>query len=1573
MAEDTNKKTPSLDSNEVKTFSKGLVKDYDYIVNPDSTWAHARNAVNNSGTGNLFVIGNEPSNVYCTKAPYDIIGAVHMYGDKWAIFSTDDTNSEIGLFDESDCSYVKIVNGACLNFSKNNLITGASKENYDCTWQVYFDDGLNPSRSINVNKPPFIETEVVVDGCVIKTPTNEVNCEALRLAPLFKIPCISIKRGDNTGTLRNGTYQAAIAYAVNDQKVTDYVGLSNLQPIFSHENVSGSLEINIENLEVDSFEEYHLIIISSAAQQTVAKRVGTYSTRQSKVFIDALNDSLVTIPLAQIPLNNQAFEKSDAMYATEDHLIRVAPSGKFDFNYQPQDNKIKAHWVAVKYSSDYYKDGGSNAGYMRDEQYGFFIRWIYNTGDKSSSYHIPGRTSIPTDLQNVGGDDLIDVTQNKRWQVYNTAQITSLQASTLPDGGQVIGTGNMGYWQSTELYPDADPARWGELCGKNIRHHKFPDDCIAPRHTYDGKEIVVLGVKFSGITVPLDNYGAPISGIVGYEILRSSREGHRTIIAKGLIANMGSYTIPKDISNKRGLYANYPYNDLRPDPYLTEKFIGDGRGDGLRVKPFNSFSRKHFTFHSPDTQFASPYLSASEIRIYGEAYGTSSGQFIHPYKHPKHKMVSDTAFFFALLIGGIGSIYVGLKGKKTTKPLTCLLDSMEASIAEALDPTGLFAVAKKALTSCEIEESKFASLPKWLKVVGYAPAIFAFTAEGTNSFLNIIRNFLSYKQYALQYVSHGYYDNFICSSQGNKVRKLKKGIYVNSLLNDYDEDYRINNLKRSRTVVLETTKSIADPTHQDTSRFTLKEKGKDDKSVWKNVLSENFTSNISSHYAGLRININNQYGQLDGIKQLLIGCVTNVPANVQVGQTFSSPVFFGGDVYINRYTEKNTMLFFNDWMHDLPDGAEWNYREYINIPYPRYWMDTTEFDFNDFITGLAQNISLIFKTIRNAATVNDPQEDQEVANEAGFVNAIDMLPSDMFNFDRKSTPAAVFWRFLSFNVKNAYFYLFNSGVRDFFVESEINVAHRDHEERPETRHYDHKDYTDLSELFKSNIIWNGNFFKYDLSLSASRFYNQFISWGNIQTRDYDPQVAENCYTYYPNRIIYSLPNQQEYKKDNWKVYLVNNYRDFKSRVTAVKMAAEARAVILYENDSPDMLMPLEQLKTDLGTKITICDGELFNQSMKKIVYSDSSYEFGSCQNRFSATSTPAGFFWVSQNQGKIFSFASGLEEISNNGMKWWFANHLPYKLTQDYPDFELTDNMVNGIGVSTVYDNTNGIVYFTKKDYKVKPAFKTQLQYKENNKFSFVNNPAVIIDLQDEQYFEDASWTVSYDPKNKIWVSFHDWHPSFLLPGKSHFMSVKGEEIWKHNSTCLSFSNFYGVDYPFEVELLSTSGHSVNTLRSVEYDLEAYVYKPNCVDYHHILDENFDRAVVSNTEQVSGLLKLNLTPKNNSAAILNYPSINAGSVDILYSKEENKYRFNQFWDVTDDRGEFTAVRRNIWNTAANGYVRTLNSFNINYAKDPHQHKKFRHHVNNLLLIKNVSGSTKLLLKINLSKMLYSVR
>ena len=57
-------------------------------------------------------------------------------------------SSEIGLFDDSECKYTTLINDPCLSFNRKYLITGAAKENFDCTWQVYWDDGNNPSTSI---------------------------------------------------------------------------------------------------------------------------------------------------------------------------------------------------------------------------------------------------------------------------------------------------------------------------------------------------------------------------------------------------------------------------------------------------------------------------------------------------------------------------------------------------------------------------------------------------------------------------------------------------------------------------------------------------------------------------------------------------------------------------------------------------------------------------------------------------------------------------------------------------------------------------------------------------------------------------------------------------------------------------------------------------------------------------------------------------------------------------------------------------------------------------------------------------------------------------------------------------------------------------------------------------------------------------------------------------------------------------------------------------------------------------------------------------------------------------------
>ena len=135
-----------------------------------------------------------------------------------------------------------------------------------------------------------------------------------------------------------------------------------------------------------------------------------------------------------------------------------------------------------------------------------------------------------------------------------------------------------------------------------------------------------------------------------------------------------------------------------------------------------------------------------------------------------------------------------------------------------------------------------------------------------------------------------------------------------------------------------------------------------------------------------------------------------------------------------------------------------------------------------------------------------------------------------------------------------------------------------------------------------------------------------------------------------------------------------------------------------------------------------------------------------------------------------------------------------------------------------------------------------------------------------------------------------------------------------------------------------------------------FKYFPNSDDRLHVLDFNFDEAIVYNSEQCSGLLSLNLLPKNNAPEIVTYPRVNPTNIDILYSKEEQKYRFNQFWDVTDNRGEFdTDIERTIFITEPNGYVRNLNPANLNYNKEALQRKKFRHYKNTVLLRRKVSG------------------
>jgi len=1689
---------------ETRSFDKGLNEDITDYHLPPNMWTQARNATNNTGIGDIGDLSNEASNKLCSQAPYRIIGVVHIEADRFTIFSTDNTDSEIGEFYEDTCEYKTLVNDPCLGFKDTNLIKGVSKENFDCSWQVYFSDGLNPDRTINIDDIPWIQLCVDENnqpvpnpnpdynpvGCITCTDTTDLDCDAIRLAPLVKNPCFTIEADTVAGNMENGSYFVVGSYLVNGERVTDYSMPSNIASIFHHEIPSGSIKVTIDEMD-ESFDEFELVLAQVRNLNTGFWRIGAYSTRQKTIVIDAINPAIGLDATYQdtFAIRNPVTEKSDAIYENGPYLLRVGPYEKFDFNYQPLANQITSEWLSVEYPADYYRKGGTNVGYMRDEVYSFFIRWVYDTGDVSSSYHIPGRPFIAAeDGGNIVNSDSVDLEVQDgitpfKWRVYNTAfDPTPLVPpfETTPDGGEIIASGRMAYWESSEFYDDdkgniwnASSNTWSEvpvggtpysnttpddydLCGKPIRHHKFPDNFIDSQgltnhYNHDdpanpGSKIRVMGVRFSNVKPPVDNQGNPIPGIVGYEILRGSREGNKSILGKGMLNNMRNYQ-PKG-TDRDGLYPNYPYNPITSfDLYFTNA----NPADNLSAPPLSGgVSPDKFTFLSPETDFKEPFLSAKELKVYSEIGGRVRGKFVEPNEHPKHKLLTNFSFVIAAITGigyGIiaqqgkrsfkrvsprslnlgsrltttGSLYIaasirgrtpsntGVTGSPTpTHILGSLGDAVSilpipippflsfgAAVEQANNLTGVaYATAGGIIAALAGATSQFGTgsyfdtrndtyntiynrlnpagsiggytedsgevgpsgeSPFWLRSLTSGPTFAHYWSRGFDDTLRLIKAFGNFQQYALQHQSHCQYVEAASSAVGNKRRRINDSIYLGTGVQDFGSDHIVNNLFRGKNVAvsIQDGNALGAPgvvLNPDNTMYTYSavEGGA--------AINENFRDFYSSggglvapikacsHYVGLKQLVRNQYGQIEGIVQVPAStCTIDVDTN-------ESPAIFGGDIYIGRYTQKNTMFFFSNWLSGQPDGSEYDYRLYNMLPYTRYWINTTEYDSNDLASGL---LTLLGSALTGGLSLADFE---------------DLLPSGKFNLEQIGSLLDNL-----FIKKNAYMYLFNSGLRDFFVESEVNIEYRDWGNAQSERHYDYERYTDLAQLFDSRIIKSGNYRAYDYSLSVSSLFNNYNRWGFVQGLAYNPEIAEECFTYRPNRVIYSLPQNQGNVKDFWRVFLPLNYQDFKSRVSAIKPLNKNGALMLFDNEAPLQFLGVDQLQLGSGNKITIGDGGLFTgQPLQSLTSTDAPYEYGSCQNRLSVVNTAYGVFWISQNQGKIFNYAGRLSEISNANLKWWLATYLPYKLTEDFPDFELKDNPVAGIGCQTIFDNENQIVYFTKKDYKLRTDITDTITYDKG--VNFTVNDRTPITLGDPAYFEDASWTISYDPKVKQFISYHDWHPDLLMPSKGNFLTIKEDGIWKHNDRCDSYCNFYGVDYPFEVEYAVTTPQMVNTLRSVEYYMEAYKYDDNCYDRFHVLDYNFDEAIIYNSEQCSGLLDLNLTPKNNAPEITTYPQINPASISILFSKEEQKYRFNQFWDITADRGEFNpAAERMIFNTAANGYVRELNAANLDYNKIATQRKKFRHYKNTVLLRRTVSGNRNIIVQLTNDKNLYSPR
>jgi hypothetical protein len=597
---------------EYNNATTGLNLDQTLNQIPKGKLTYALNAAVENFDANSVNYQNEPGNELCVTFPpgFVLIGT-HFIQErsKHVFFITNPETgaSEIGYMDNNDCIYRTYVSAPCLNFNINHPIHKAVHRITECTTEVYWTDGINPRRYIDLN--PENLPYVLIGGTPACDPvySNEIDCNGLNVQPDFVIPQLDVTRITTGGDLQAGTYQFAIQYSdPAGNPFTSYYSVTNPTPIadpsittvnFNYQ-VGKSIELTVSNLDNTGLYDYfNVAVIKTVNAITSVELIGTYfiDGPSQVITYTGQNKTNVRLTINDILEKFPYYEIAQDITAVRDILVWDQLTSVERINYQKIANGIALQWETYRIpNTETYADAFNATnlrGYLRDEVYAFEIVFLLTNGKQTDGFHIPGRIANVLDLSPVSptNDDFIGdpdpVTgTSPYWKIYNTAVVTGFSPGYSP-ATEYKGPyqfGEFSYWESTEEYP-CNEELWGDLAGQPIRHHKFPDVLVSPifeSAIFAGQDsmaiqkdaIFPLGVKIDVQQVQSlinsSNLTAEQkSQIAGFKIIRGDRSTNKSIVAKGILRNVGKY----EREGQEYYFPNYPYNDLRQDPFLLEK------------------------------------------------------------------------------------------------------------------------------------------------------------------------------------------------------------------------------------------------------------------------------------------------------------------------------------------------------------------------------------------------------------------------------------------------------------------------------------------------------------------------------------------------------------------------------------------------------------------------------------------------------------------------------------------------------------------------------------------------------------------------------------------------------------------------------------------------------------------------------------------------------------------------------------------------------------------------------------------------------------------------------------------
>lgn len=158
--------------------------------------------------------------------------------------------------------------------------------------------------------------------------------------------------------------------------------------------------------------------------------------------------------------------------------------------------------------------------------------------------------------------------------------------------------------------------------------------------------------------------------------------------------------------------------------------------------------------------------------------------------------------------------------------------------------------------------------------------------------------------------------------------------------------------------------------------------------------------------------------------------------------------------------------------------------------------------------------------------------------------------------------------------------------------------------------------------------------------------------------------------------------------------------------------------------------------------------------------------------------------------------------------------------------------------------------------------------------------------------------------------------------------------VWRHLKNPTIYNSFYGTTVPYIIEYPFSYQFQDEILQNVKDFTRAYEYFPDLdlvTDEHDRIEVDnkwFNKAVLYNGQQSTGLLELVPKPMNNLKDYMKYPVYNTDSKVITYTKSDNFYQYNTFWSLVKDKRVPLFVRT----CESLSIDKVVNQANMDYGK-----------------------------------------